>query len=237
MPRNIAGLCSLLVVTELRPAEASHAVEDYLKAVYALETRLQGTVSTNALAERLGVTSGSVSAMLRRLADMGLVSHERYHGVVLTDEGRRIALRTLRNHRLIELLLVELLDVPWELVDREAEQLEHALSDELAERIAAKLGNPEVDPHGDPIPSADLSIAEIKTRCLDDVELGETVAFVRVSDADPAMLRYLSDRGIVPGVRVAVTDRQPFGGPLTVRVDRRDHHLGHQLAAAMRVAP
>jgi DtxR family Mn-dependent transcriptional regulator len=225
------------VTAELRAAETSHAVEDYLKAIYALETRLEGSVSTNALAERLGVTSGSVSGMLRRLADMGLVSHEPYRGVLLSAEGRRIALRTLRNHRLIELLLVELLDVPWELVHREAEQLEHALSDELAERIAAKLGNPEVDPHGDPIPDADLSIHEIKTRCLEDVALGESVAFVRVSDTDPEMLRYLSDRGIVPGVRVVVTDRQPFGGPLTVRVGDRDHHLGHQLAAAMRVEP
>jgi DtxR family Mn-dependent transcriptional regulator len=222
-------------VSDLRPTPPSHAVEDYLKAIYALETRLNAPVPTNALAERLGVTAGSVSGMLRRLAEMGVVSHERYRGVALTQEGRRVALRTLRNHRLIELLLVEMLDVPWELVHGEAEQLEHALSDELAERIAAKLGHPEVDPHGDPIPTADLSIAERETRSLEDVELGERVTFVRVSDSDPDMLRYLSQRGIVPGVLLTMVDRQPFGGPLTVGVGDREHHLGHQLAEAMRV--
>src|SRR5215208_1081804 len=183
------------------PPPASSAVEDYLKAVYALETRLEGPVPTNALAERLGVTPGSVSGMLRRLDELGLLEHERYRGVTLTSEGRRIALRTLRNHRLLELLLVELLDVPWDRVHREAELLEHMVSDEL----------------GDPIPSRELDVTERETRSLEDVDVGETVAFVRVSDADPAMLRYLSERGIVPGVTLKVLDRQPFGGPLTVR--------------------
>ncbi len=214
---------------------ASSAVEDYLKAVYALETRLQGPVSTNSLAARLGVTPGSVSGMLRRLDELGLLEHERYRGVRLTSEGRRIALRTLRNHRLLELLLVEMLGVPWDLVHEEAELLEHVLSDELAERIAAKLGNPEFDPHGDPIPSRELDVPELESRSLEDVEIGETVAFVRVSDADPAMLRYLAERGIVPGVTLTVADRQPFGGPLTVRHSGGDHALGGQLAGAMRV--
>ena len=217
------------------PPPASSAVEDYLKAVYALETRLDGPVPTNALAERLGVTPGSVSGMLRRLDELGLLQHERYRGVTLTAEGRRVALRTMRNHRLLELLLVEMLDVPWDRVHGEAELLEHVLSDELAERIAAKLGNPEFDPHGDPIPSSDLDLTERETRSLEEVDVGETVAFVRVSDADPAMLRYLSDRGIVPGVILKVTDRQPFGGPLMVRHGSGDHPLGGQLAAAMRV--
>jgi DtxR family Mn-dependent transcriptional regulator len=218
------------------PSPASSAVEDYLKAVYALETRLEGPVPTNALAERLGVTPGSVSGMLRRLDELGLLEHERYRGVTLTAEGRRVALRTLRNHRLLELLLVEMLDVPWDRVHREAELLEHVLSDELAERIAAKLGNPEFDPHGDPIPGPELDLTERETRSLEEVDVGETVAFVRVSDADPAMLRYLSERGIVPGVTLKVTDRQPFGGPLMVRHAGVDHPLGGQLAAAMRVA-
>jgi DtxR family Mn-dependent transcriptional regulator len=217
-------------------APASHAVEDYLKAVYALETRVGGPVSTNALAERLGVTSGSVSGMLRRLADLGLVRHEPYRGVMLSAEGRRVALRTLRNHRLLELMLVELLDVPWDLVHREAELLEHALSDELADRIAAKLGNPHVDPHGDPIPGADLTLTEERTISLDDLELGQSASFARVSDSDPEMLRYLAERGIVPGVVLTVADRQPFGGPLTVRVAGEEHHLGRQLASAMRMS-
>jgi DtxR family transcriptional regulator, Mn-dependent transcriptional regulator len=217
------------------PHPASSAVEDYLKAVYALETRLEGPVPTNALADRLGVTPGSVSGMLRRLDELGLLEHERYRGVTLTAEGRRVALRTLRNHRLLELLLVEMLDVPWDRVHGEAELLEHVLSDELAERIAAKLGNPEFDPHGDPIPSSDLDLTERETRSLEEIDVGETVAFVRVSDADPAMLRYLSDRGIVPGVTLKVIDRQPFGGPLIVRHGGGEHALGGQLAAAMRV--
>jgi DtxR family Mn-dependent transcriptional regulator len=174
--------------------------------------------------------------MLRRLAELGLLEHERYKGARLTEEGRRVALRTLRNHRLLELLLVEMLDVPWDLVHEEAELLEHVLSDELAERIAAKLGNPEFDPHGDPIPSADLDLTERPTRSLEEVDVGETVAFVRVSDSDPAMLRYLFERGITPGVDLTLTERQPFGGPLTVRVGTAQHHLGGQLAAAMRVA-
>src|SRR5829696_2638862 len=218
------------------PHPASSAVEDYLKAVYALESRLEGPVPTNALAQRLGVTPGSVSGMLRRLDELGLLEHERYRGVRLTGEGRRIALRTLRNHRLLELLLVEMLDVPWDLVHEEAELLEHVLSDGLAERIATKLGHPAFDPHGDPIPSANLDVTEVETRSLEDVDVGETVAFVRVSDADPAMLRYLHERGIVPGVVLTVTDRQPFGGPLTVRHSGGAHPLGGQLAAAMRVA-
>jgi DtxR family Mn-dependent transcriptional regulator len=222
-------------VVDARPTPPSNAVEDYLKAVYALETRLDGAVSTNALAERLGVTPGSVSSMLRRLADMGLVEHEPYRGVRLTPAGRRIALRTLRNHRLLELLLVEMLDVPWDRVHEEAEQLEHALSDDLADRIAAKLGNPEVDPHGDPIPDANLTIAEVSTRSLDDLQPGDSATFSRVSDSDPDMLRYLAERGIVPGVRLTVVDRQPFGGPVTVRVDDREQPLGQQLAGAMRV--
>ena len=219
------------------PPPASSAVEDYLKAVYALETRLDGPVPTNALDERLGVTPGSVSGMLRRLDELGLLEHERYRGVQLTAEGRRIALRTLRNHRLLEQMLVELLDVPWDRVHREAELLEHVLSDELAERIAAKLGNPEFDPHGDPIPSRELDLHERESRSLEEIDVGETVTFVRVSDADPAMLRYLSERGIVPGSEFEVRGREPFGGPLTVTSDGRDHALGLPLARAIRVEP
>lgn len=213
----------------------STAVEDYLKAVFALETRLDGPVPTTALAGRLGITPGSVSAMLRRLSELGLLEHEPYRGVQLTTEGRRIALRTLRNHRLLELFLVEVLDVPWDRVHDEAEQLEHALSEDLAERIAAKLGHPEFDPHGDPIPDRQLELSEPVTRSLTDVEVGDRVTFVRVSDSDPAMLRYLHARGITPGVVLVLTDRQPFGGPLTVRLSDRDHALGPELAAAMRI--
>ncbi len=214
----------------------STAVEDYLKAVFALETRLEGAVPTTALANRLGITPGSVSAMLRRLADLGLLAHEPYRGVLLTDEGRRIALRTLRSHRLLELFLVEVLDVPWDRVHDEAERLEHAVSDDLVERIAAKLGQPEFDPHGDPIPDRQLALEEPVTRSLHELEVGDAARFVRVSDADPAMLRYLAERGVVPGESLVLVDRQPFGGPLTVRLGEAEHALGPELAAAMRVA-
>lgn len=204
--------------------------------MFALESRLGGAVPTTALAERLGITPGSVSAMLRRLADLDLLEHEPYRGVRLTDGGRRVALRTIRNHRLLELFLVEILDVPWDRVHDEAERLEHAVSDELVEAIAAKLGHPAFDPHGDPIPDRQLEIAEPDTTSLIEVDVADEVRFVRVSDADPAMLRYLAARGITPGVILAVVDRQPFGGPLTVRVDGVEHALGPQLADAMRVA-
>ncbi|WP_026909373.1 metal-dependent transcriptional regulator [Patulibacter minatonensis] len=214
----------------------STAVEDYLKAVFALETRLEGAVPTTALAGRLGITPGSVSAMLRRLADLGLLEHEPYRGVVLTEQGRKVALRTVRNHRLLELFLVEVLEVPWDRVHDEAERLEHAVSDDLVERISAKLGHPEFDPHGDPIPDRQLEIAERSTRSLEDLEVGDEAPFVRVSDTDPAMLRYLAERGIVPGVHLTLVDRQPFGGPLTVRLGETEHALGPELAAAMRVA-
>jgi DtxR family Mn-dependent transcriptional regulator len=214
----------------------STAVEDYLKAVFALETRLGGAVPTTALDNRLGITPGSVSAMQRRLADLGLLAHEPYRGVLLTEEGRRVALRTLRNHRLLELFLVEVLDVPWDRVHDEAERLEHAVSEDLVERIAAKLGQPEFDPHGDPIPDRELELAEPETRSLHELEVGDRVRFVRVSDADPAMLRYLAARGVVPGESLTLVDRQPFGGPLTVRLGEDEHALGPELAAAMRVA-
>src|SRR5271154_804560 len=135
------------------PESISPSVEDYAKAVYALEARKGGAVSTTELAERLGVTPGSVSAMFRKLADVGLVEHERYRGVRLTSQGRRVALEVLRHHRLIELFLAEELGMPWDRVHAEAEVLEHVLSEELEELIAARLGDPTIDPHGAPIPT------------------------------------------------------------------------------------
>jgi DtxR family Mn-dependent transcriptional regulator len=217
-------------------ARPSEAIEDYAKAIYALQRRAgEAGVSTNDLAERLGVTPGSVSAMLRKLADRGLVSHEPYRGVQLTAAGERVALEVLRHHRLLELYLAEHLDVPWDRVHEEAEALEHVISEDLEARIAAKLGNPTHDPHGDPIPDADLVIDEGETRSLADMEVGDTGTFARVSDSDPAMLRYLHERGIALGDELEVVDRQPFGGPLTVRFGAGEHILGGGLAQAMRV--
>ncbi|HEV7163403.1 MAG TPA: metal-dependent transcriptional regulator [Solirubrobacteraceae bacterium] len=211
------------------------AVEDYAKAIFSLESRSTEPVSTNALAERLGITPGSVSAMLKRLGELGVITHEPYRGVRLTDDGRRIALEVIRHHRLIESFLADALGMPWDRVHAEAEVLEHVLSEDLEELIAAKLGHPTVDPHGDPIPSADLELQEPATARMESLEPGDKGLFVRVSDSAPEMLRYLADRGIAPGERFAVRDRQPFGGPLFVVFGEREHAIGGKLAGAMRV--
>jgi DtxR family transcriptional regulator, Mn-dependent transcriptional regulator len=215
-------------------APVGQAVEDYAKAVYAIESRGEGPVSTNALAERLGVTAGSASAMIKKLHALGLVTHVPYRGVELTGAGEKLALEVLRHHRLLELFLVEELGLPWDRVHAEAEVLEHVLSEELEALIAAKLGDPTVDPHGDPIPTPDGRVAEAPTTALDALPVGAAGVFVRVSDSDPAMLRYLDSRGIRPGDAFEVVDRQPFGGPLFVRFGGETHPLGGELAAAMR---
>ncbi len=213
----------------------SSAVEDYTKAIYALEARDGQPVSTNALAERLNVTPASASGMVKRLGELGLVTHRPYHGVQLTDAGRRVALEVIRHHRLLELYLVESLGVPWDRVHQEAEVLEHVLSEELGELIAAKLGHPTHDPHGDPIPSRELTIEEVRTESLQTLQPGARGRFTRISDADPDMLRYLAERGIAPGDTLEVLERQPFGGPLFVRFGSEVHTLGGDLARAMRV--
>ena len=213
----------------------SAAVQDYAKAVYALEAREGGAVSTNHLAERLGVTPGSVSAMVRKLSDVGLLEHEPYRGVRLTDQGRRVALEVLRHHRLIELFLAEELGMSWDRVHAEAEVLEHVISEDLEQLIAARLGDPRLDPHGDPIPTARFEIDERPTGSLDELADGARGRFVRISDSDPEMLRYLADQGIALGDRLEVASRQPFGGPVFVRIGDREQPLGGELAHAMRI--
>src|SRR3954453_22927353 len=159
------------------------AVEDYAKAIYALETRRGAAVSTTALAERLGVSAASASGMVKKLAEMGLVAHEPYRGVRLTAHGNKVALEVLRHHRLLEVYLAQELGVPWDRVHDEAEVLEHVLSEELEALIAAKLGHPTRDPHGDPIPTPDGRIEESPTSALHDLGPGEAGRFVRVSDS------------------------------------------------------
>ncbi len=216
-------------------ARPSEAIEDYAKAIYSLAGRTGGAVSTNALAERLGVTPASVSAMVKKLDERGLVEHVPYKGVALTPAGTRVALEVMRHHRLLETYLAEQLGVPWDRVHEEAETLEHVLSEYLEARIAAKLGNPTHDPHGDPIPSAELEIAEGETVPLSGLEAGARGHFVRVSDSDPEMLRYLAERGVALGDELEVLERQPFDGPLTVRFGDHLLTLGGALARAMRV--
>jgi DtxR family Mn-dependent transcriptional regulator len=213
----------------------SPAIDDYAKAIFALQSRADEPVTTSALADRLGITPGSVSAMLKRLDELGLVTHEPYRGVRLTADGRRVALEVIRHHRLLERFLADALGMPWDRVHAEAEVLEHVLSEELEELIATKLGNPASDPHGDPIPSADLKLEERSTRSMESLTNGDRGVFVRVSDSDPEMLRYLASCGISPGDRFEVRDHQPFGGPLFVRFGEREHAIGGRLAGAMRV--
>jgi len=219
----------------IQPESVTSSIQDYAKAVYALEARAGGAVSTNDLAERLGVTPGSVSAMLRKLSDVGLLEHEPYHGVRLTEQGRRVALEVLRHHRLIELFLAEELGMPWDRVHAEAEVLEHVLSEELEQLISARLGNPALDPHGDPIPTPALKIEESDTRSLAELPAGTSGRFVRVSDSNPEMLRYLAEHGVSIVDPLQVTGRQPFGGPVFVKVGEREHALGGELAQAMRI--
>jgi DtxR family Mn-dependent transcriptional regulator len=213
----------------------SAAVEDYAKAIYALQTAAGGPVTNNALAERLGVTAASASAMVKKLTGLGLAEHVPYRGVELTTAGRRVALEVLRHHRLLELYLAETLGVPWDRVHDEAEILEHHISEELEELIAAKLGNPTHDPHGDPIPTRELELIEDETASLDSLEPGTRGRFTRISDHDPEMLRYLAERGIAPGDSFEVVDKQPFGGPVFVRFGAETHVVGGGLAGAMRV--
>jgi DtxR family transcriptional regulator, Mn-dependent transcriptional regulator len=216
--------------------QVSAAIEDYAKAIYALQERGEGcAVTTNALAERMGVTPASASAMVKKLDGMGLVMHRRYRGVQLTAKGSAIALEVLRHHRLLELYLSESLGVPWDRVHDEAEVLEHVLSEELEELIAAKLGDPTHDPHGDPIPSRDGLVPDEPTVSLQALATGDTGRFVRISDSDPEMLRYLAARGIAPGDAFEVVDKQPFDGPVFARFGGAVHVLGGSLARAMRV--
>jgi DtxR family transcriptional regulator, Mn-dependent transcriptional regulator len=218
-----------------RERRTNEGAENYAKAIYHLQGRTKEPVHTSAVAERLGVTAASASAMVKRLADEELVDYEPYHGARLTPKGEKVALETIRHHRLLELFLAEVLGMPWDRVHEEAEVLEHHISEELEELIAAKLGQPSLDPHGDPIPNRDLDVTDDDSIALSDLEPGEAGTFVRVSDSDASMLRYLADREIQPGASLAVRSREPFGGPMMVEIGGRTHPLGLELARSMRV--
>lgn len=219
-----------------RQSPHSEAIEDYAKAIYALSQRRDGPVGTSELAERLGVTPATASAMLKRLGERGLVRHQPYKGVTLTKAGEKVALEVIRHHRLLESYLSEVLGMPWDRVHEEAEVLEHYISEDLEGLIAAKLGEPSHDPHGDPIPGPELKPpVKDASRPLSQIEEGGVVTFTRVSDSDPEMLRYLDKRGIKPGVRLSIIERQPFGGPLLIEAEGERHSLGGELVRRMRV--
>jgi DtxR family transcriptional regulator, Mn-dependent transcriptional regulator len=222
-----------------RAERPSPSVEDYLRAIYGLVERK--TAVTNAtLAARLGLSPSSVSGMITKLAQLELVTHVRYGNVELTPQGLRLACDVLRRHRLIELFLVEELGYTWDEVHREADELEHAASDELIEHISAKLGHPTHDPHGDPIPTADGVVEKPATQLLAEVDPGTVGTIARVWDTDSDLLRYLTDHDMTLGTRIEIVERKPFGGPLVVRVGdppgARTHFLGTEITAALSIA-
>lgn len=209
-------------------------VEDYLKAIYAIE-QAGDAAGTNEIASRLSIAAASVSGMVRRLADQGLVSYERYRGVRLTGTGRRAALRTIRRHRVIEAYLAKALGYAWDRVHEEAERLEHAASDELIDRMAAAIGEPMTDPHGHPIPTREGTIDETPQQTLADLGTGQRSRVTRVSDEDGELLRYLARIGIRPGVMVTIAERAPFEGPISLRVGKVTVQVGPALASRVMV--
>jgi DtxR family transcriptional regulator, Mn-dependent transcriptional regulator len=220
----------------------SRATEDYLKAIYHLAHRGE-PVTTGQLAQELGVSAPSVSAMVKRLEDGSLLTRPDSRTLQLTASGERAALRVVRRHRLLETFLVNELGYGWDEVHDEAEILEHVVSDKFVDRIAAHLGNPVVDPHGDPIPTREGTIVERESVLLAEAEAGTSGVIVRVNDTDPELLRYLADIDIGIGMRVEVVERLPFAGSLQLSVrpekggDARDQALGLVAAEALWLSP
>jgi DtxR family Mn-dependent transcriptional regulator len=216
----------------LRDAPLTRSVEDYLKAIYHLSAA-GGFAGTSNIADMLAVAPPSVSGMVKRLSEAGLIEHVPYRGVQLTSQGRRAALRMVRRHRILESYLVQHLGYNWDDVHEEAEQLEHAVSDALIERMASHLEDPHYDPHGAPIPTAAGDIEEAELLTLADAEPGTTLEIRQVEDRDRAKLRYLAEQGLVPGTRLVVIARQPFNGPTSVRVDDNVRIVGRDLALSL----
>jgi DtxR family Mn-dependent transcriptional regulator len=210
----------------------TRSVEDYLKVIWSLSPEGRAA-STSDIAHRLELSAASVSGMIKRLSEQGLLEHVPYKGVQLTAEGRRAALRMVRRHRIIEAYLVGFLGYGWDSVHQEAELMEHAVSDELIERMSVALGNPAADPHGDPIPTADLAIEEVAWTSLSDVAIGELVELRRVASEEPDRLRYLASVGLQPGATIMVLGHHPFQGPITLDVDGHECVIGHELAQSL----
>ena len=213
----------------------SASIEDYIKAIYALEFE-HAKATTKEIAERLGVKMASVTGMVKHLASEGYVRHAPYRGVHLTAKGRSIALGMIRRHRLIELFLSRTLGLSWDKVHADAERLEHVVSDFLVERIFEVLGRPEFDPHGSPIPAGDGTIAPSRGVRLDEMSLGARGEIVEVSDRDPEFLRYLTELGLRIGSEIEIRDRAPFNGPITLTVEDRTIAIGHEAGSRIRVA-
>ena len=212
--------------------QLTRSVEDYLKSVFHL-TNQGGFATTSGIAGMLEVAPPSVSGMMKRLSETGLIEHVPYRGVQLTPQGRRAALQMIRRHRILEVYLTSKLGYDWGDVHVEAERLEHAVSDKLIERMADALGEPRYDPHGAPIPTASGEIEEAELVTLADVSVGSTVVLRQVGDEHPDRLRYLAEQGLTPGAQLAVIERQPFNGPTTVRLGMETRVVGRELAGLL----
>lgn len=217
----------------------SPTVEDYLKAIYLLQSEPggEGKATTQALAERMEVSAASATNMVKRLARMKLLRHTPYHGVELTKAGEKIALEVIRHHRLAESYLAEALGMGWDQVHAEAEKFEHILSEDLEERMAQSLGHPKVDPHGDPIPSKEGVITRVQAQRLSDLKPGITGTIARVESSDPQRLRYLASLGLVPQANIEIMGTEPFEGPITLRTGGEKRIVGHTLAQGIFVTP
>lgn len=214
----------------------SIAGQDYLKAIFEL-TRGEDAATTSALAERLQIAAGSVTGMLKRLAEQGLVEHVPYRGARLTANGESQAIGLIRRHRVLELFLVQVLGYTWDCVHEEAERLEHAVSDELIDRMAAALGEPTRDPHGAPIPGAGEKFDDRSYPALADLAVGTPAVLRRVPDEDAEALRYLAELELVPGAEVEVLERQPYRGALRLRIGTRERFVGLEISRSLQVEP
>ncbi|WP_069132410.1 metal-dependent transcriptional regulator [Rhodohalobacter halophilus] len=197
----------------------SQSVEDYLKAIYKLDQEGENGVSNSRLAEEMGVAGASVTNMVKRLSKMGLVEYESYYGSRLTKSGEEIALEIIRHHRLLELYLKEMMGYSWDEVHDEAEKLEHHISEQFEDRIAELLNNPKYDPHGDPIPAKDGSMPQEHLFSLLEIKEETPCIIRRVKNQDPDLLRYLEERNLIPGVKIKVSRREPFDGPIHIFVE------------------
>ena len=211
------------------------SMEDYLKAVYKLEHD-GAPVTTQRLADELKFSGPSVTNMIKRLAELRLLTHNPYHGVRLTSAGQQVALEVVRHHRLLELYLSEALGYDWDQVHAEAERLEHHVSEELEARMEKVLGFPEFDPHGDPIPSRSGELPSRLDIALTDLDIGQEVVVTRVSDRNPDHLRFLGEMGLKPGIELELIETMPFGGPVRIRIDGTDHLVPIAVAETVRVS-
>jgi DtxR family Mn-dependent transcriptional regulator len=217
------------------PTTPSRSVEDFLKAVFTLQQESE-RVQTNTLRDALKIAAPSVTDMAKRLVAAGLIDYQKYRGVILTDAGREIALKVIRRHRLIELYLVRELGYELREVHNEAERLEHAVSDHFIEALSRKLGHPQIDPHGDPIPTAEGVITEREMQPLTMIEPGVKAVISQLKTNDAEMIQHMIDRGFRLNARIEVVERDPFEGPITVHVDGKRRVIGHQVAENILVA-